>query len=417
MSLLDELNDVIRKDSKTYGGVLDDDFTTNTGFETLDYLNGQIITQDNGEKQIYTGLSSSRIVMIIGKSGSGKSTLAMQIAGNIIQRYENGLLYIYDFEQNNTRERFRQVTGVSEDYYDHHVTILRDGINTEKVYQLLCQIKKFKLDHRNELLVDNENGIKDEEGNIKKVLPPTVVIIDSLAMMMPEDNIETEEIQGSMAATSIAKVNSQFFKKAVQVCNTANIIILMVNHITQQIAIGVTPPSAVLNYLKQDEAISGGKAALYVTDTLLKITTGSKLEPEKGAYGIKGFEAKIEICKSRHAPAGRSVNMIYDQTNGFRNDLSLIDYIKACGGLGGNGMAYYIQGHPEYKFRMSTFAEKYKDDSNFRKLVEDTAKSYLIQSIHESDRIQQIEETPITEQPTETSAPIESTISGDSNVQ
>lgn len=32
------------------------------------------------------------------------------------------------------------------------------------------------------------------------------MIVDSLAMMMPEDNLSTEEIQGSMAATGIAKV-------------------------------------------------------------------------------------------------------------------------------------------------------------------------------------------------------------------
>ena len=68
------------------------------------------------------------------------------------------------------------------------------------------------------------------------------------------------------------------------------------------------------------KAISGGKAAMYVTDTLIKLTASSKLEEDK-LWGIKGFEAKVEICKSRHAPAG-AVNMIYDQTNGFRNDLN-----------------------------------------------------------------------------------------------
>ena len=71
------------------------------------------------------------------------------------------------------------------------------------------------------------------------------------------------------------------------------LILIFINHITQNIAIGVTPPSAAVNYLKQDEAIAGGKAALYVTDTLLKITTSSKLEPDK-LWGIKGFEAKVE---------------------------------------------------------------------------------------------------------------------------
>lgn len=256
MSLIEELNGIIRNDPKTFGAVSDHDFTTKTGFENFDYLNGQIITLDSGEKQLYTGLSNGRIVQIIGKSGTGKSTLAMQIGANIIKRYDNGLLYLFDFEQNNTKERFRGVTGVSEDYFRQHCTILRDGINTEAVLMLLSKIKEFKLAHEKELLVDNENGIVGEDGKVIKVLPPTVVIIDSLAMMMPKDVMSEEEMAGSMQATTIAKSNTQFFKRAVQITNRANIIVLMVNHITQQIAIGVTPPSAVVNYLKQDEAIS-----------------------------------------------------------------------------------------------------------------------------------------------------------------
>lgn len=128
---------------------------------------------------------------------------------------------------------------------------------------------------------------------------------------------------------------------------------------------------------------------MYVTDTLIKITAGSKLEEDK-TYAIKGFEAKIEICKSRHAPAGRSVNMIYDQVNGFRNDLSILDYIKSNGVLKGNGMAYYLDGHPEYKFKMSNFTEKLQDE-NFKKLFYDTGESLFYASIKESKNIQVIE--------------------------
>ena len=199
--------------------------------------------------------------MIIGKSGTGKSTLAMQMGYNIVSRYENGLLYVIDYESNNTKDRFRSVTGCSEKYFDDHCAILRDGISTESTLALLSKIKEFKVQHEKELAVPNENGIKDpESGEVIKTLPPTVVIIDSLAMMMPKDVISEEEMAGSMQATTIAKSNTQFFKRCVQLCNRANIILLMVNHITQQIAIGVTPPTAVVNYLKQDEAISRWKS-------------------------------------------------------------------------------------------------------------------------------------------------------------
>lgn len=324
--------------------------------------------------------------MCIGKSGTGKSTLAMQMAYNIASRYDNGLVYIYDFEQNNTKDRFRGVTGASEEWFGGHCLILRDGISTEAVLRTLSKIKEFKLKNEKDLLVPNENGIKDENGEIVKVLPPSVVIIDSLAMMMPEGLLAEEEVGGSMAATAVAKTNTAFFKRAIQLCNRANIILIMVNHITQQIAIGVTPPSAQVNYLKQDEAISGGKAAMYITDTLIKLTAGSKLETDK-LWGIKGFECKVEICKSRHAPAGRSVNMIYDQVNGFRNDLSMLDYIKASGALKGNGMAYYIDGYDTTKFKLSNFKEKFDTIPEFRNVVITKAEELMRNSIKESDNI------------------------------
>ena len=146
--------------------------------------------------------------MIIGKSGTGKTTLAIQMGINIIKKYENGLFYLFDFEQNNTKERVRMVSGVSEEYFNDHCTILRDGISTESVLRLASKLKEFKLQHEKELLVPNENGIKDENGQILQVLTPTVVIIDSLAMMQAEDNLGEEEIQGSMTATGNAKINS-----------------------------------------------------------------------------------------------------------------------------------------------------------------------------------------------------------------
>jgi len=385
---------------KLYGGSLEDDFTLSTGLVPFDFLNGEIILKDDGTRQLYTGISAGRIIQIIGKSGTGKSTLAAQIGINIIQRYENGLMYWFDFEQSTTVDRIRKVTGISEKYAKEHLSIQRKGITTEKVLLTLSKLKEMKLAHEKELLVPNENGIKDEAGKVINILPPTVVVVDSLAMMMPEDNAETEEIQGAMSATGIARVNAQFFKKAVQIANTANIVLIFINHITQNISIGATPVASVLNYLKQDEALSGGKAALYVTDTLIKLTAAAKLEPEK-TYGVKGFEVKTEICKSRHAPAGRSVTLIFDQVNGFRNDLSVLEYIKSNDGLKGNGMAYYVEGGENYKFKLSNFAEKYATIPELRVLIDETAKAMLYSSIKESKNIQYFSAEELPEEMTE----------------
>ena len=166
---------IIRNDKKSFGGVSEFDFTTETGLMNLDYLNGQLIKLDDGTKQLYTGVSNGRIVQVIGKSGSGKSTMAAQIATNIIKRYENGLMYYYDFEKGTDKNRIRMVSGMSEEDFANKVTILKTDISTEKVLRMLYKIKEFKLQHEKELLIDNENGIRDDEGKIVKVLVPTVV--------------------------------------------------------------------------------------------------------------------------------------------------------------------------------------------------------------------------------------------------
>ena len=129
---------------------------------------------------------------------------------------------------------------------------------------------------------------------------------------------------------------------------------------------------------------------MYVTDTLIKLTAGSKLEEDK-LWGIKGFEVKVEICKSRHAPAGRAMNMIYDQVNGFRDDLSKVDYIKSNNALKGNGMAYYLDGC-ETKFKLSNVVEKMKADPTLKAAIDNVAEGLLLSSIKESKNLVYTEE-------------------------
>lgn len=138
---------------------------------------GKLFNQILEKNSYIPGISNGRIIQIIGKSGSGKSTLAAQIGCSIINRYENGLLYYYDFEKGTDKNRIRSVSGMTESQFDEKITMLKTDISTEKVLRTLYKIKEFKKAHEKELLVNNENGIKDENGDIVKVLVPTVVRI------------------------------------------------------------------------------------------------------------------------------------------------------------------------------------------------------------------------------------------------
>jgi len=383
MNFIGELKGIIDDPKFGYD---EEQFMIKTGFTVLDYLNGNIAVKDDGTKKYNLGVDAGKIITIIGKTGAGKSTLGIQIGTSIIRKYDQGSMFILDFEQSNGRDRVRSITGMSEEEFDRRVAIKKIGISTETVLQIVSQIKQLKLKHKKELLTDNSEGVIDlKTGKLQKILPPTVVLVDSVAMMMPLELVEGEEMKGNMSATSMARANTQLFKKLVQPCMEANIIMIFINHITAKVEIGATPTQASINYLKQNESLPGGLAPQYLTNTLIKITTSSKLDEEK-TYKIKGFEAKIELIKSRTAPAGRVVNMIFNQAEGFDEELSLLDYIKANGGLKGGGRSYYLEGMDDVKFSLGDFKQKVSETPELKTHLQALGEAYLAASLKESSK-------------------------------
>jgi len=393
VNFIKELNDIINNDKEKFG-YDQESIMLSTGFECFDYLNALVTSDDKGKKHIKKGLGCGRIATIIGKSGVGKSTFAIQTAYNLIKPYKEGSMFILDFEQSNSEERVRMVTGMSQEYFQDHVNIKKIGISTESVLNLAVQIMKLKKEHEKELLVDNAEGICDAEGNIVKILPTTVIMIDSVAMMMPKAQLDEQEMQGQMSATAMAKANTQLFKRLVQICMTGNIVCLFVNHITQKITTGPMPVAASINYLKMDESLPGGNAPQFLTDTLIKLTASTKLEEDK-LYQIKGFNIKVELIKSRSAPAGRSIDMIYNQREGFDNELSILEYIKANGKLKGAGVSYKLEGLEDHVFRLSNFKEKLKEDIVLKDYFFSLGRSLLENSVKESSKFEKISEEEI----------------------
>ena len=384
MGFLNEIKKAIDSDPEMYGRD-QEQYMHKTGFDNFDYLNGMCTKLDDGSNRYSLGVDAGKIMMIIGKSGSGKSTFAIQTAYNIIRKYENGSMYIYDFEQSNTENRIRSVTGMSESYYREHVSIKKIGISAEAVLSLAIKLRDLKIKNEEELLVDNAEGILDETGRPVKILPPTIIIVDSLATCLPKAQVN-EEMAGQMQATAVAKTNTALVKHLTQICAEGNIIVMFINHITEKVNITMMPTQAQVNYLKPNENLPGGLGPIYLTSTLVKITTGSKLEEDK-SYGIKGFEAKIELIKSRTAPAGSTTTMIYNQREGFDNELSLLEYIKNNDMVLGNGKAYRLAGLENVTFRSSNFKEVLASNEEFRNHFYSLGRSLLEKSLRASTKV------------------------------
>jgi len=376
-NLLNELSNVM-KDEKKFGQEGNGVHMSSTGFDCFDYLNGSLTITPDGESYYHKGLDDGKIVTIIGKSGSGKTTFAIQTAYNLIKKYEQGSIFILDFEQSSDRRRIRSLTGMSEEECDRKVLIKKVGISTETVLDTIVAIKKLKLEHKKDLMI--KTGELNPDGTEVEIMTPTVVIVDSIPMMMPREALLDEEMSGQMLATQAAKMNSQLFKRIVQPMVEANIICFFINHINQKVSTGPMPTQAQVNYLGQEESLPGGNAPIYLSNTLVKITTSSKLEEDK-LFKIKGYFAKVSLVKSRTAPAGSSITMVFDQVNGFDNLLSNLQFLKDNGNIAGAGIGMYLQSYPSVKFSFANFREKYNTIPEFKqefdKAVEENLKELI----------------------------------------
>ena len=219
-----------------------------TGIDLFDYRNGRLELGDQ-----MTGVDGGKIFTIIGKSGTGKTTIAVQMGAKIVEPYENGQVIHLDYERATTRARIQQVTRWSEELIKSKYILMNRQIYSESLYQLVKATAKIKTENFDKLKLPT--GKMDDDNNEIFVLPPTVFIVDSWATIVPKDIADEGELSGQMAATAIAKTNNAIIKRITGALEEANIILIIVNHITQKIEIGPIKTQAQLNYLKQDESI------------------------------------------------------------------------------------------------------------------------------------------------------------------
>jgi RecA/RadA recombinase len=323
-----------------------------TGFHGMDYRNGYI--DDQGYVQ--AGLDGGRILTLVGNSGTGKSTFGMQIAANMVKPFENGIILHYDFERATNKERFRKISGWSKAEVEAKYQHLNTEIYAETVFSAIRKTADLKLANFDKLKV----AIKwDESGKeIEWGLPPTVIFVDSLALMMPKKITEEEELSGSMSASAVAKVNTAVLKRCMSPLQDGNIFLIIINHINKKIEINpMIKTQADVNYLKQDESLPGGKAAVYLANYLIKLVASKKLKKEE-ELGVDGFLVTGELIKSRSNAAGKTFVLVFDQANGMNADLSAYVALKDAKKIGGAGRSWYLENMPEVKFAQKDFLEK-----------------------------------------------------------
>ena len=382
MSLLADCFREQMKKSKDYrmSSEAEFDVAYPTGFLGFDFLNGSIVnvrTNNTSYGYYSVGIVDGSINTLIGRSGCGKTTFGVQISKNIINNFVDTCMYIDAVEGGITYNRLSNLTGWDGPTVKERIIYRNAGITAENFYQRLKLIHDLKLANRDKLTYDT--GKVDTQGNPVYKLVPTPYILDSLAMLMPETYTNENELAGQMAATAAAKTNTRILKTLVPMLKSANIILILINHINQKVDIKpYARTKSQVSYLKPDETLPGGNAAIYLANNIIRFDD-TKLKSTEG-FCIEGSLVTLSLVKSRTNKAGRTVNLIFCQDTGFDADLSLYTLLKDAGIIKGAGAFYHIEGC-DTKFTQKTFKDKLKTDPEIRDAFINAAINYLTKSI------------------------------------
>ena len=348
-----------------------------TGLAGLDMLNAQRIFVDTPERKfsyISCGIVDGSTNCFISRSGAGKSTLSFQSGSHIILPFIRGayecssdcaVMFVDDIEGGLPHARREFLSNMSSKEFEEHVVCRNTDITTENVLERMTAIANMKLSNKDKYTYDTR--LYDIFGNRIYKLVPTIYIIDSLALLMPEDISDKEDLGTNATGMSIAKQNTMLFKKINQLCKAANIMLLSMNHILPRPQLGFIPTQSQVDGLKPDERLAGAQTVVYLANNIFRLDEKTTLKDSEG-FGINGKVVDISLVKSRTNATRKSVSVIFDKSNGgyFDNDISLLYMLKQEGKIQGVGSTCRLDSCPDVKFSLKNFREVLANSEELR---------------------------------------------------
>lgn len=253
------MNTANKKLQTTYNakseGSVGDSLFVRTSIDVIDYYLGTEINSEDGD--FYNlGIPQGKIVKFIGHSQSGKTTLALQIADATVKEL-NGDVVVFDFERSSSdmRSRYKAITGCTDEEYDERFTLFKNPtMSVDDVKEYIFTIAKQKQEAGKKCMVEWVNL----EGTTNKIYPPTVIIIDSWAVVRNKEILNDAKLDGNMVAASIAKSNGAFLTSIEHLLEEYNISLFIINHITTKISINPYAAKKIqLPGLGDDENLPG----------------------------------------------------------------------------------------------------------------------------------------------------------------
>lgn len=369
-----------------------------TGFMDLDYHLGQRIDFYDISGNVLGGYDSIGVVdgsinMVVGRTGCGKSTFCKQVAGNIVRPFKSSSIFEDSIEGGITNKRNDILLNMNPNEVHDRLHMRNEGVTSESFFKRIRTVHDLKMERRNELLYDT--GKKDSRGNPIYKLEPTVYILDSLAVLVPDKMAEEEELSGQMSTTASAKVLARIFRGLVTLCKEANIILFVINHITDDVNINPMQKKKAQNiYLDQGETTPGGKTPFYLCNNVFRLEDSRKSK-EMEALGVTGVFTDVCVLKSRTSIARRDpvCTLIFEQEIGFNAMLSLLISLKSYDMIGGAGAYLYLKGYEDIKFSQKKFLPMLTEKPEFYKAFVQTCASLFSNSLHARESFERVDPT------------------------
>jgi len=274
------------------------------------------------------GLPMGRIVELYGPEGLGKSTVAMTAAACFQKKHPDGDMMFIDAEH--AMDKFyAERIGV-----DFDSCLFSQPDSLEQATELVEQFLKIK---------------EDED--------PALVIIDSIASLSPE-----QEIEGGMGKEQIglqARKLSKFFRLIKGSLNSNNTVLLCLNQLREKVGIVWGNPNIT----------PGGKALKFYSSMRIELASKGKIKDGKKVIGNR---VKAKLVKNKLAPP-------YDEAEFnimFGEGIDRYDDIVGCGidyGIVGQSGASFEYRDIRAQGRKQ-FVKKLKKAKLFNKLRKDIRK-------------------------------------------
>lgn len=341
------------------------DYSYPTGVSLIDYTLGyEINIRDENDKvvgkRLCLGLQAGSFNVITGRTQSFKTTISIQIISNIA--YANGGNIIhYDAENRLVLERVKLLSKLPESWFsgDTPRYSLRSGaIGFDTLQNDITQVYENKMRHKDLLIKDT--GVLDSTGKPIKLMPPTVIFLDSLQDVIGEAtdyNIDSKnfddnkELRGNMYGAQSAKTIRGFLTDILPMLKEANIIFIAIAHKTSNMSLN--PFAGVkkqFQYAANDERISGGSAVEFNASAVINLS-GLVKDDSRFHYNTDGFEGntvlyeptKVSTNESGNEKTGLGFKLIVDKKKeGLDNLRTLVEFLKDRGRLKGNRAGFKV---------------------------------------------------------------------------